>query len=54
MTQETCCYTSDWTIALNATCDTSTGLISQVRTKAGNCKDSIQTSQDVPCCQTGP
>jgi hypothetical protein len=22
--------------------------------KAGNCDDSVPTSQDAPCCQTGP
>jgi hypothetical protein len=53
MKQEACCYTSDWTIALNATCDTSTGLIAQVRTKAGNCDSSITIQQNASCCQTG-
>jgi hypothetical protein len=39
---------------LNATCNTATGLIAQVRTKAGNCDVSVTTTQDAPCCQLGP
>jgi hypothetical protein len=43
--QEPCCYTSNWTTALNAQCDTTTGLIAQVQTKAGNCDASLLSNK---------
>ena len=46
--------TSDWTTAPNATCNLENGLIAEVRTKAGNCSVDVPTSQNAPCCQTGP
>jgi hypothetical protein len=48
-----CCYTLSWTNSTTTGCNTSTGIIAQVRTTAGNCDASVATTQNVPCCQLG-